>query len=71
MIIFANVLLDRGVITPDAFTALLLMALGSTVLTMPVVRRALRAEPALSAVEARHAPRREGGVPLGGQAVQD
>ncbi len=37
MIIFSNVLLDRGVITADAFTALLLMALGSTMLTMPIV----------------------------------
>ncbi len=38
MIIFVGVLLDRGIITPATFTALLLMALGSTVLTMPVVR---------------------------------
>ena len=37
MIIFANVLLDHGIITADAFTALLLMALGSTMLTLPVV----------------------------------
>ena len=37
MIIFANILLDKGVISPASFTALLLMALGSTVLTMPVV----------------------------------
>lgn len=41
MIVFANILLDRQVITSAAFTALLLMALGSTVLTMPVVARAL------------------------------
>ncbi len=41
MIIFANVLLDRGVITPAAFTALLLMALGSTMLTIPMVSRRL------------------------------
>lgn len=39
MIIFAQVLLDRGIITSDAFTALLLMAVGSTMLTIPVVRR--------------------------------
>lgn len=39
MIIFANVLLDRGIIAPSAFTALLLMALASTVLTMPIVAR--------------------------------
>lgn len=41
MIIFAHVLLDKGVITSAAFTALLLMALGSTMLTVPVVRRKL------------------------------
>jgi Kef-type K+ transport system membrane component KefB len=38
MIIFANVLLDRGVISPSTFTALLLMALMSTMLTIPMVR---------------------------------
>ena len=37
MIIFANVLLDKAVITNEAFTALLLMAVGSTMLTVPVV----------------------------------
>lgn len=37
MIIFANVLLDKGIITATAFTALLLMAVGSTMLTVPVV----------------------------------
>jgi Kef-type K+ transport system membrane component KefB len=37
MIIFANVLLDRQVITNDTFTALLLMAVASTMLTIPVV----------------------------------
>lgn len=37
MIIFANVLLDRQVISSASFTALLLMAVGSTVLTTPVV----------------------------------
>ena len=36
MIIFANVLLDKQVITADTFTALLLMAVGSTMLTMPL-----------------------------------
>jgi len=36
-IIFANVLLDKGIITSETFTALLLMALGSTMITMPVV----------------------------------
>ncbi|MCU0958307.1 MAG: cation:proton antiporter [Hydrogenophaga sp.] len=37
MIIFANILLDKGVITADAFTALLLMAVASTMLTVPCV----------------------------------
>ncbi len=37
MIIFANVLLDKQIITSEAFTALLLMAVGSTMLTVPVV----------------------------------
>jgi Kef-type K+ transport system membrane component KefB len=37
MIIFATVLLDRAIISAEAFTALLLMALGSTMLTLPVV----------------------------------
>lgn len=35
MIIFANILLDKGIITPTTFTALLLMAVGSTMLTKP------------------------------------
>lgn len=38
MIIFANILLDRQIISSESFTALLLMAVGSTVLTTPVVR---------------------------------
>ncbi|NML96065.1 cation:proton antiporter [Novosphingobium olei] len=38
MIIFVNVLLDREVITAQTFTALLLMAVGSTALTTPMVR---------------------------------
>jgi len=37
MIIFANILLDKQIITPEAFTALLLMAVASTMLTVPVV----------------------------------
>lgn len=37
MIIFANVLLDKHIITNEAFTALLLMAVASTMLTIPVV----------------------------------
>ncbi|MFA7293511.1 MAG: cation:proton antiporter [Rhodocyclaceae bacterium] len=37
MIIFANILLDKGIITSEAFTALLLMAVASTMLTVPMV----------------------------------
>lgn len=37
-IIFANVLLDRGAVTPTASTALVLMAVTSTMLTIPMVR---------------------------------
>jgi Kef-type K+ transport system membrane component KefB len=37
MIIFSNILLDKGVITSDTFTALLLMAVLSTMLTVPLV----------------------------------
>jgi Kef-type K+ transport system membrane component KefB len=36
-IIFANILLDRQIISADTFTALLLMAVVSTMLTMPMV----------------------------------
>jgi Kef-type K+ transport system membrane component KefB len=37
MIIFANILLDKAVITSNTFTALLLMAVASTMLTVPMV----------------------------------
>ena len=37
MIVFANVLLDKAIVTNEAFTALLLMAVASTMLTVPVV----------------------------------
>ena len=37
MIIFANVLLDKQIISSETFTALLLMAVASTMLTVPVV----------------------------------
>ena len=37
MIIFANVLLDKNIIINDTFTALLLMAIASTMLTTPIV----------------------------------
>ena len=36
MIIFVNVLLDKKIITNTTFTALLLMAVGSTMLTIPI-----------------------------------
>lgn len=41
-IIFANVLLDKGIISNEAFTALLLMAVTSTMLTVPMVTPRLR-----------------------------
>lgn len=41
MIIFANILLDREIIASSLFTALLLMAVLSTMLTVPMVRRRL------------------------------
>lgn len=37
MIIFVNILLDKSIITSETFTALLLMAVASTMLTVPVV----------------------------------
>ncbi len=37
MIIFANILLDKRIITSETFTALLLMAVASTMLTVPLV----------------------------------
>ncbi|WP_409993809.1 cation:proton antiporter [Roseateles koreensis] len=37
MIIFVNILLDKQIVTSATFTALLLMALASTMLTIPVV----------------------------------
>jgi len=50
MIIFANILLDREIITSGTFTALLLMAVASTMLTIPMAERCLagqrRAAPA-------------------------
>ena len=42
MIIFANVLLDKHIITSETFTALLLMAVASTMLTVPMVEPKLR-----------------------------
>jgi Kef-type K+ transport system membrane component KefB len=43
MIIFANILLDKGVISSATFTALLLMAVASTMLTIPLVTPRLQA----------------------------
>jgi hypothetical protein len=37
MIIFITILLDKGLITSETFTALLLMAVASTMLTVPAV----------------------------------
>ncbi|MFY7838176.1 MAG: cation:proton antiporter [Novosphingobium sp.] len=42
MIIFVNVLLDKGIVTNETFTALLLMAVLSTMLTVPIVTPGLR-----------------------------
>ncbi|MDN4059539.1 cation:proton antiporter [Massilia sp. YIM B02769] len=42
MIIFVNILLDKGIVTNETFTALLLMAIASTMLTVPVVYPKLR-----------------------------
>ena len=42
MIIFANVLLDKQIITAETFTALLLMAVASTMLTVPLVTPMLK-----------------------------
>lgn len=46
MIVFSNILLDKQVITADTFTALLLMAVASTMLTVPMVAPRLRARAA-------------------------
>jgi Kef-type K+ transport system membrane component KefB len=37
MIIFVNILLDKRIITSETFTATLLMAVASTMLSIPVV----------------------------------
>ena len=47
MIIFANILLDKQIITNETFTALLLMALGSTMLSIPIVKPKLKQMAAL------------------------
>ncbi len=47
MIIFSNVLLDKRIITSETFTALLLMAVASTMLTVPIVAPMLKKMQAL------------------------
>jgi Kef-type K+ transport system membrane component KefB len=47
MLIFANILLDKHLITSETFTALLLMAVASTMLTVPMVAPRLRRMPEL------------------------
>ena len=42
MIIFANILLDKQIITNETFTALLLMAVASTMLSIPMVTPKLK-----------------------------
>jgi Kef-type K+ transport system membrane component KefB len=42
MIIFSGILLDKQIISPTTFTALLVMALISTLLTMPIVTRLMK-----------------------------
>jgi Kef-type K+ transport system membrane component KefB len=42
MIVFASVLLDKHIITNTMFTALLLMAIASTMLTVPIVTPLLK-----------------------------
>jgi Kef-type K+ transport system membrane component KefB len=42
MIIFVNILLDRHIISSETFTALLLMAVASTMLTVPIVAPRLK-----------------------------
>jgi Kef-type K+ transport system membrane component KefB len=54
MIIFANILLDKQVITSEAFTALLLMAVASTMLTVPMVEPQMRRSRALAGSAARN-----------------
>ncbi len=43
MIIFVNILLDKNIITNETFTALLLMAIASTMLSVPIVHPKLQA----------------------------
>ncbi|MBV9511869.1 MAG: cation:proton antiporter, partial [Caulobacteraceae bacterium] len=56
MIIFANILLDKGIITSETFTALLLMAIGSTMLTIPMVAPRLKRLASLEAADGGATP---------------
>jgi Kef-type K+ transport system membrane component KefB len=47
MIVFVTILLDKNLITGGTFTALLLMSIGSTMLTTPRVKPLLRGAPAM------------------------
>jgi len=47
MIIFVNILLDKHIITSASFTALLLMAVASTMLSVPMVHPRLKQVKAL------------------------
>jgi Kef-type K+ transport system membrane component KefB len=47
-IVFANVLLDKGIISGDSFTALLIMSIVSTTLTVPIVSSKLAMNPNLA-----------------------
>jgi hypothetical protein len=52
MIVFANILLDAGLISGDSFSAPVLMAVASALLTIPMVGPRLRARDAEAAVPA-------------------
>jgi Kef-type K+ transport system membrane component KefB len=67
MIIFANILLDKQVISSATFTALLLMAVGSTMLTIPMVTPRLAR---LAPSGPRQLPREEGGDALEGRTAR-
>ena len=57
MIIFVNMLLDNAIITAEMFTALLIMAVGSTMLTVPVVQPKLQALKNIAAESSNKAKR--------------
>lgn len=70
MIIFVNILLDKAIITNTAFTALLIMAIASTMLTTPVV------SPLLSRMRAGRTHRMGSGhedsrIPAGAEAATE